>query len=522
MQMNLDFCLMDEARIVAVAGWTTELQPQLRLHVDDEILAPIAVTRHARRDLRSREPMGLIALFDLSVLRQEADPERSTLHLAEGSDFVEVRADRLREDARRLVEIGVDEVFFALLRLLAQRRLVLSDDRIGREMCARLRMVPSAARETENHVLAVDGCQMAETGQGIVIGWFMSAQPSDEPLCALAIADESIIPVDMLPDSMARTDLSGYGPRYRFTGQNGYCGGWQFSSPPKGAARLLLMIPGESFLPGVLVPVESVPQADLARQVTLATLAIESMADRGRLRRAMLPDMLPIPRLAEPSGTDPGGDDTLLILDHDLADSDLRDVLRRVGPYLPGRLHLHLLRSRMTPVLKNAVEGAARDITAALHLQGVSLSLTPPEVMPDRVVYARSSTLFQFDPEPIFAATGARPRVTVLDPIGTVLTTPDAGAERFARDLLPFTLSMPAALFFPSLDQVPSCFLTEEARIRLLADALIRQGGAELSRADLYGFFEGKTGPHCQSFVDGRDWHAFDAESRHLIESASA
>ncbi len=520
--MNIDFYFMDEAGIVAVAGWTTELRPTLRLHVDDNVLIPLAVTRHVRRDLRSSEPMGLIALFDLSGLDGHTDPEQATMHLADGAEFSELHNHRLREDGGRLVEIGVDEVFFALLRLMAQRRLVLSDARIGREIQARLRLAPSAARETENHGLAVDSCQMAATGQGAVIGWFMPAQAATEPLCALAVADESIVPVEMLADSMARADLSGYAPRYRFTGHDGYCGGWRFSDPPKGAARLLLMIPGDDFRPGVWVPVETVPAADLARQVTRATLGIEDVADRSRLRRAMLPPILPVPRLAAPGETAHQRGDTLLILDHDLADSDLRDVLRHVEPHLPGRLSLQLLRARLTPVLQSAVDGAAREATVGLHLHGVSLSMTQPEVMPDRVIFARSSTLFQFDPGPIFAPRSARPHVTLLDPIGTVLATPDAQAERFVRDLLPFVLSMPAAPFFALLDQVPDCFLTEEARLRLLAEALILQGAAELDRADIHRFFEGKTGPHCESFPDGRDWHAFDAQSRQLIEEASA
>ncbi|MFG6082531.1 hypothetical protein ACEUZ9_003179 [Paracoccus litorisediminis] len=522
MQMNLDFCFMDDARIVAVAGWTTQPRPHLRLHVDDKVLTPIAVTRHVRRDLRSNEPMGLVALFDLSQLSGGSGFEKASIHLADGYDFTEIHHPRLIEDASHLVEVGVDEVFFALLRLIAQRRLVLSDERLGRDICARLRVAPSAARETEKHVLAIDRCQMTASGQGAVIGWFLPANASAEPLCALAIEDETIVPVDLLPGSMARADLSAYAPRYRFSGHDGYCGGWRFPSPPSGAARLLLMVPGEDFLPGVLVPIETVPAADLAQHVTLATLGIDDISDRDRLRRAMLPHMLSMPRPTETEDDKPGDGETLLILDHDLADGDLRDVLRRIGPHLPGRLSLQLLRPRLTGVLQNAINGAAREISAGLDLQEVSLNIARPEVMPDRVVFARSSVLFQFDLKPIFAREPVCARVTLLDPIGTVLATRTAQAERFARDLLPFALSMPAAQFFAQLGQVPECFLTEEARLRLLAEALVLQGAAELSRADIYRYFEGKSGPHCENFVDGRDWHAFDAHSRQLIEEASA
>ncbi|WJS86016.1 hypothetical protein [Paracoccus sp. TOH] len=519
MQMNLDFCFLDDAGIVAVAGWTTQPRPELRLHVDDAVLSPVAVTRHVRRDLRSNEPMGVIALFDLSALG--GDAAHATIHLGEGNEFNEIRDQRLVEDARRLVEIGVDEVFFALLRLIAQRRLILSDERVGREICARLRMAPSAASETENHVLAVDRCQMTAAGQGAVIGWYMPAQTRTEPLCALAVGDETVVPVDLLPASIARADLAGYASRYRFTGHDGYCGGWRLPGASSNPARLLLMIPGEDFLPGVMVPVEPVAAADLAQHVTVAALGLDDIADRSRLRRAMLPGVLPTPRVSEPAGKGRDGDDILLILDHDLADSDLRDVLRRIGPHLPDRLRLQLLRPRLTPVLQNAIDGAAREIGAGLLLQDVSLRIARPEAMPEWVVFARSSTLFQFAADPAFADF-RDPRVTMLDPIGTVMAAPAAQAARLARDLLPFVLSMPAAPFFALLDQLPGCFLTEEARVRLLAEALIRQGAAMAGRTDMHRYFEGKSGPHCQSLADGRDWHSFDAESRQMVEEAYA
>lgn len=521
MQMNMDFCFVDDHRVLAVTGWTTEARPLLRVHVDDVVLTPVRVARHVRRDLRSSEPLGVIALFSLSGLPEGVDIAKATIHLAEGNHFNEIRNDRLREDARRLVEVGVDEVFFAMLRLVAQRHLVLSDQDSGREICARLRAAPSAARETENHVLGVDRCQMTEQGQGVVIGWFMPASASAEPLCALVVEDEMVAPVELLPGSMSRADLSGYASRYRFTGRDGYGGGWHFPSRPSGPARLLLMVPGEHFLPGVLVPVEAAEPADLAQNVTVASLGIEDIADRARLRSALLPNALSHSQPQEPAGVEnETSGETLLILDHDLADTDLRDVLRRIGPHLPGRLRLHLLRPRLNVALRNGIDGASREITAGLELEGASLGITRPAIMPGRVVFARSASLFQFDPEVLFAPDQSDAQVMLLDPIGTVLGSPAAEVERFARDLLPFALSMRGADFFNLLDHIPHCFLTEEARLRLLAEALMTAGDAQMHRADIYRYFEGKSGPHCQNFADGRDWHAYDAESRHLIERA--
>lgn len=517
MQMNLDFCFLDDARVVAVTGWSTQPLAGLRLHVDNEVLSPVLVTRHVRRDLRSSEPLGVIALFDLSALPDGVDPAQAILHLADGEDFAELHNHRLASDLQRLVEIGVDEVFFALLRLLAQRHLQLS---AAPEICARLRLAPSAAQETASHILAVDRCQASAAGQGAVIGWFMPALTTAEPLCALAIADDSLAPVELLPGSMAREDLAGYAPRYRFSGRDGYCGGWRFAHPPLGVVRLLLLLPGEAFSAGVLVPAEQVAPPELAQNIAQAAQGLDDIADRARLRRALLPMDLPRPVL--PAGAPAGDDDTLLVLDHNLADTDLRDVLRGIGPHLSGRLRLHLLRPRLTPALRNGIDGAAREVTLGFRIEGVALTIGTPQSLPGRVIFARSSVLVQLDPALLFDAAATTPRAVLIDPIGTILATPTARAERFARDLLPFALSMSGPDFFGLLAQVPHCFLTEEARLRLLVEALTAEGTIALHRADIFRYFEGRSGPHCQGFGDGGDWHAHDAESRRLIERAFA
>ncbi|MGA0617009.1 hypothetical protein [Paracoccus sp. KR1-242] len=523
MMMNLDFCFMDGAQTIAVTGWTTSPGPDLRLHVDDEVLRPVLVTRHVRRDLRSAEPMGVIALFDLSALPGGFAADRCTIHLADQQGFSEIHGQRLGEDARRLVEIGVDEVFFALLRVIAGRHLRIDDPQVGREIATRLRSSSSVARESENHVLAVDSCRGTASGQGAIIGWFMPAGASPDQLCALAVENEMVVPVDLMPGAMARPDLAGYASRYRFTGRDGYGGGWRFPRPPSGPVRLLLMVPGEHFLPGVIVDVEPAEAADLAQQVTTMSLGIDDMEARSKLRRAMLPVALPDPT---PHVGDQAivsmGDETLLVLDHDLPDHDLRDVLRRIGPHVPGKLRLHLLRQRISPAMQNGIEGAARETARDIVLDAAALTLGLPGAMPARVVFARSAALFQFPAAQLFAPQPAGPVVLLLDPIGTVMDAPPAQADRFARDLLPFALSMEGPTFFLMLAQTPQCFLTFEARVRLLVEQLVARNGATLRRVDACRYFEGKAGPHCQSFADGRDWHAYDAESRRLIPEAAA
>lgn len=515
--MNLDFCFMDDARIVAITGWSTDPRPDMHLHVDDHVLRPLLVSRHLRRDLRSAEPMGLVALFDLSGL--DLDPTQATIHLASDQDFTEIRGYRLTEDLCRLVEIGVDEVFFALLRLFAAKHLRFAEGPMLRAICGRTRSLPSAPRETESFVLAVDRAQGTAAGQGAVIGWFMAASGRGDPLCALAIEDQMIVPVDLQPGSMARADLVGYAGRYNFTGRDGYGGGWHFPRPPSGPVRLLFMIPDEPFLPGVLVPVEQTRPAELARHVTTALQGIEDVAARTGLRRAVLPGELPMPLLAENEAETSG--DVLLLLDHDLADSDLRDVLRRLGPHLDAPLRLHLLRPGLGLALQNAVEAASRDIAAHVVLETADLAITRPNTLPDRVIFARSSALFQLDPSVLFAPQTCA-QVLMLDPIGTVMADAAASAQRFARDQLPFALAMSGAAFFDMLDQIPECFLAQETRLRLLVGALMSQNAVGLNRADVYRYFEGKSGPHSQSFSDGRDWHAYDAESCRLIERPAA
>lgn len=511
--MNLDFCFMDDARIVAITGWSTEPRPDLQLYVDDHVLRPLLVSRHLRRDLRSAEPMGLVALFDLSGL--DLDPTQATIHLSSDQDFKEIDGYRLDEDLCRLVEIGVDEVFFAVLRLFAAKKVRFAEGAILRAISGRTRALPSAPRETENFVLAVDRCQGTDSGQGLVIGWFIAASGHRDPLCALAIEDQMIVPVDLQLGSMARPDLAGYAGRYDFTGRDGYGGGWHFPRPPSGPVRLLLMIPGEPFLPGVLVQVEQARPAELAHHVTAALLEIEDVNARLGLRRAILPSALRIPVLPEIE-TETSGD-VLLLLDHDLTDSDLRDVLRCLAPHLHAPLRLHLLRPDLSAALQNAIEAASRDMGTRVVLEAADLSIVRPKTLPGRVIFARSAALFQLDPAVLLAPQTCA-QVLLIDPIGTVMAEAVASVERFSRDQLPFALAVEGAMFFDMLDQIPDYFLTQEARLRLLVGALMAQNSVELTRADVYRYFEGKSGPHCQSFADGGDWHAYDAESCRLIE----
>ncbi|WP_148639075.1 hypothetical protein [Ketogulonicigenium vulgare] len=460
--------------------------------------------------------MGLVALFDLSELAPGIDPDRARFRLVEPDDSIELYRSRLGEDLSRLVEIGVNEVFFAVLRLLAQSQITVLDPALGAAIYARLRNAQPLAKETASYVLATDRCLVSTAGQGMLTGWYLPAAATAEPLVALAFADGMVAPVDLQMNSTARADLAAYGDRYTFTGRDGYVGAWRFSQAPTGSTQLMFLIPGEPSASGVIVNTEPASAATLAGQIVMSMLALEDTARRVRLRRGTLPAYLDIGAF-EPVAAAPAQGETLVVLDHDLIDTDLRDVLRRIARLHPNGFALHLLRQSLTPIMQSAITAIGHEYDGAVRLVDVDLALATPREMPGRVVFARSSSIFQFDIAPLFAADAAGGIVLLHDPIGSVLGSRPDDAARFARDGLPFAVMMEGAAFFAQRDAIPHVFLTEESRIRLLTEMLMELGMLDVQRVDVYRYFMGKSGPFTQALIDGRDWHEYDAESRKLL-----
>ncbi|MDS9466198.1 hypothetical protein RGQ15_01210 [Paracoccus sp. MBLB3053] len=517
MGLNTDFCFADANGTLVVAGWSSEQSLDLELYADDTRFKPEIVTRHTRRDLRSAEPMGFLAIFNLSAVDNSVD---GTLHLKTGHEFSEITPERLITDEMRLIEIGVDEAFFAYLRVLATGRLNLPIGEVAQAAANRLRFAPLLPRESEDFALGVDRGVVTADGQGIVSGWYLGASGLREPLRALAIDENQICSIDLLANSLPREDLQAYSPRYRYSGMDGFCGAFVLPNPARGPLKLLLIIPGQDAAAGVVVVADPVQPAELASAISEAGQALPDPALQRRFRGAMLgslapwkaPQDAPLSRAGKVS----------LVLDHDLADSDLRDILRRIGAAVARPVDLFLLRSTLTAELSEAIGGASREMEHGLQLQGVAMQFEPASHAGDFLLFGRSSTFFLLEPEDMVfdAAADRQPvHVTVLDPIGSLTGEQSPSPERFARDLLPFAISGPTSTLLSLLELAPREFLTEEARLRYLAERLMQSGGASSNGVDSTLHFSGKSGPFSQNLPGGLDWHGFDAESRKLMEA---
>lgn len=517
MALNLDFCFADDAALI-VAGWSSDHWLDLELHVDDTSRAPRLITRHARRDLRTAEKFGVLAVFDLDGL----DLSGGTVHVKSGHDFTEIHPERLITDQLRLVEIGVDELFFAWLRLLAAGELANPQGDLAQAAVARLRFAPMLPRESDEFGLGLDRCLIDSAGQGLVSGWFLPAVAQTEPLMALAMDDQQICRVELFAGALPRADLAPYGSRYRFTGEDGYCGGVLLRQPMRGAVKLLFLVPGQEGAAGVLAPAAPLPAGDFAAELCQVQLDLPVPALRARLRAAMLG---PMPVLQPPAqatrlrGTGP----VLLLLDHDLNDTDLRDVLRRIGGQMARPVELFLLRNTLSAPVTEAIEGAARELPQGLRLRGAAASLDPTTPLAETLLFGRSSTLFQLPAMAGVFQTPKKPfQISVLDSIGTLTGTNDDVTARFQRDLLPFALFGPTSAVRGMLAQAPRAFLTEEARLRHIAERLLHSGSASADTLPGTLHFVGRSGPCARLLPGGMDLHLYDAESRKLMEALAA
>ncbi|MFD1911347.1 hypothetical protein [Halodurantibacterium flavum] len=523
--MNLDFCFLDADERVIATGWGYERDLELELHGDGGAVQPISVIRHARQDLRTSEPLGWVAIFRLPVPEEVTD-EPGTMFVKLGSDFREVSAVQLFEDEERLVDIGVDEVFFTYLRLIAARGIATPSGKIVQMMRRRMRARLQPPGEKMDLALSVDRCLVAPQGQGVVLGWYLPGSAPTEAAVALAMDEVQLAPVMLLPGSLPRADLQPYSGRYRFTGRDGYCGAFSFAAPVEGAVQVVFLPQSEDPSFAIGAAAEPGGAGAVARTTIEASMGLSDAEARQRLRSALLPphrgwDERAVLRSIEARAPATASDDpVLLIVDHDLPDPDLRDVLRNLLSQLQGRVALHLLRDGLTPVLDQAALGAAHEAGEG-RLSPATAALSIQRQPAREVIFARSSALFQIGlPDHGGEGAGA---LSVVDPIGALIDA--RGVDllgRFDRDVLPFVARLDGEVFFRLLDLAPRGYLTEEARVRALLLMLAQRSAIEVRRADLPSYFVGKGGPHAELFPDGGDWHAYDAEGKKLMSAGIA
>nr|WP_111298435.1 hypothetical protein [Paracoccus saliphilus] len=522
LKLHLDFCFFVNADLVVTAGWTPRPQTDLVLHAGNASIPPRTMMRFARRDLRTMVPQGFIAIFDLSQEPGANDPSEE-LFLAMGRDYQALTRDRLAADFAKMVEIGVDETFFAYVRMIASGAVPAPEKPVSHRVVSRILAAPRLDKESPDYVLSVDQGVVGAAGQGVCTGWYIPSIASSEGLSALVISDRQLSPVQLMPGVMPRPDLQPFSDRYAFSGRDGWAASFRLPTPPTTPVRLVLMLPGQLIHSGVVRALDVASSDQVARVLVETTQAVEDRLLAARLHRGTLPPSKdPLPVLQVPPQVQDGP--VLLILDHDLTDMDLRDVLRRVAAVVERPLQLHLLRAQLTEALNEAVAGASREAGSPIQLAGCSLTPPTPQGHDGQAIFARSSVLFHLEGGIATEATEDGPTLSIwaLDPMANLPggADPAAVARRFLTDRPPFAVQGPARVLLSPFAH-PTAFLTPEAALRQTAAAMLATRDARILAAPAQGFLAGNRGPFCQNLIEGISWHDFDGHSARLISEAA-
>lgn len=524
-RLNLDFCFLCPGGLLAVAGWTAAPRPDLAVHAGTGTLKPVHLARFPRRDLRSIDPLGYLAVFDLSADPTALDDPSEEVFVAMGIEHVRVSGSRLLTDARKIVEIGVDEAFFTLLRLIASGALPLPAPALAQLMITRILAAPLLPPETDTHALALEQAVVAPAGHGVASGWFLPTGATAGNLAALVFDDHQLACVSIHQGCVPRPDLAPYGERFLFGGSDGWLASFRLGSPCQGKLRLLTMLPGQLTAVGVLGNVTEGPATKVARLLLEARGVLTDSARADDLHRGTLPPAdIVAPTEAATGDPLPLDAPILLTLDHDLPAHDLRDVLRRLSRTTGRTILLHLLRPELTAELREAVLGAAREAARPLTIISWGGALPAATPGPALLVFTRSSILFHLDGRlpPLEAAEAHDLQVMALDvmaalPAGAALLT-----ERFMSDRPAFLCWGDAARLLPRLARIGADALVPETAFRRLAQDLQRGGRLVLTDADARGFHAGTEGPFAVPLIDMHTPHDFDALSARLSSEGMA
>lgn len=518
-RLNMDFCFLCPGGLLAVAGWTAAPRPDLAVHAGSGTLNPVHLARFPRRDLRSIEPLGYLAIFDISADPGALDDPSEEIFVAMGTEHVRVSGSRLVTDARKIVEIGVDEAFFTLLRLIASGSLPLPAPTLAQLMITRILAAPQLPPEADTHALALEQAVVAPGGQGVASGWFLPTGATAGDLAALVFDDHQLARVALHQGCVPRPDLAPYGNRFLFGGSDGWLASFRLEAPRQGKLRLLTMLPGQLTEAGVLGAVAEGPATKVARLLLEARGFLTDSARADDLHRGTLPPAdAAAPAEAGTGVPLPPDAPILLTLDHDLPAQDLRDVLRRLSRVTGRPILLHLLQPELTLELREAVLGAAREAARPLTIAGWGGTLPAAAPGPALLVFARSSVLFHLDGrlQQLEAAEAHDLQVMMLD---VMLAFPGGATrltERFLSDRPAFLCWGDAARLLPRLARIGADALVPETAFRRLAEDLQGQNRLALTGADATGFHAGTEGPFAVPLIDTLTPHDFDALSARL------
>ncbi|QHQ36057.1 hypothetical protein [Algicella marina] len=354
-------------------------------------LRPTLLEWH-RRVALSPPRQGFVAVFETDA---EAAGE---FRIGLAGRTQQISDTRLSEDALAFADKAADVSLNHFLMLIAVRHLPPAPAALAAAVLARVRQKERRLLEFPEAAFCLERVRGNPTnGCGIVTGWHLAAPGSAALPMLVAVGASGIVPVTALARALGRQDLAPYRPRYEVSGQDGYCGTFALG----GAAKDVVVVGLAAAQGGYRRLFRMAEHADGTSLAIEMVRLRNQLQDESRIARLEAGLALPLPEVSPEvlAGTPPDGAvRTLLLLDHDCDDADIRDVLRVYADMLPpAPTRIQVLRASGSGTLRQAAVGALREG----GLDGAEM-LEPSYRLPstemegaERLVFARSSALLQ-------------------------------------------------------------------------------------------------------------------------------
>jgi|GEM_PF-3983489 len=490
--MRIDFAFFDQRQRFCVAGWSDRSDLQMSVAIDGVRRSQTSVQRFVRRDLKSDDELGVLAIFERADgldLSQEAE-----LSLIVSGEPMHCDMARTLDDERKLVRTSVDEIFSAYLRAVGARQIAAPTREVSGLVLSRvqanLRPLPA---ETGSLAVNVDRLTVAPSGIGVMFGWCLTVKPTANPIRALVSDGRSLRPVHLLTEILPREDLIGYRDRFRYTGHDGFAGVFRLPDGLDRDARVILV--GNAGKTPLVFGRSAEAVSDMIAAEALAELRNllgDPDLDREVLR-GVLPRNITAPFEPPVPGTDApeGPRRHVLLIDLDVEAVSQRDVIRRCAVLLGRPLEI-------LPVSGGASAKERASLLAAVREAGEGVTLSAPvgvrdlvtrDFAPrDVVVYGCASALFQMTPAELRPG---RARIVIHDPVGALGRGEANAPPEGHPGQSPFLLTVEGGLLTAALRSAGAGPITADGTLSAAMDCLQRHGLLEAERSPVTTFYPG-------------------------------
>lgn len=499
--LHLDFDFRIEPTRHVVVGWCdTECLNGLYLQGDDHIIFPLLVSDHPRRDLRSNDLRGFIAIFEVKA---QSDLQRYEFR-AEGEDSL-FPIDDVAENFGLFVSKSVDETFWDFCLQVGCGEISIAGAALVSVMRPRIKSMIGNYAETQKMAGGMDLAVAAQASNvALLCGWTASdrANTSDHPLrrAGFALCENALVPLKMHWDCHLRPDLNTFGDRFSLTGSEGYVG-TVHTNPDHGQIETLVV--SARYRRGQFVLAREVEDVSFARMLVVVRQIegqLSSPEFNADIREALRPNIKAIELNTDFTRTINDSRVTL-VLEHDGQDSDIRDVLRHCHQEFGHGFDLIVINTSLSKATKRAIaayqnEAAYTDMIVSCYAPDHPIDRW--NIRGEIVVFARSSSIIQLAPFPdikVLKLAKVSATVIVHDPILAIATKPNMA--QLAKNLAARRMPMIAMINMSNLPAEPGHFVglnSVDAQMRLLILSMWKAKRAQVTLATPAQFFDGMAG----------------------------